>query len=78
MYKRVAQGPETDNVRGLRDLMPREAWALSPVIALTIFFGFYPQPLFDVINPAVDRVLEQVDAPPLAPEVPLEIGGEGP
>jgi NADH-quinone oxidoreductase subunit M len=78
MYKRVAQGPETENVRGLADLVPREAWALSPVIALTIFFGFYPQPLFDVINPAVDRVLEQVDAPVVTPDVPIENGGEAP
>jgi NADH-quinone oxidoreductase subunit M len=81
MYKRVAQGPETENVRGLRDLMPREAWAIAPVVALTLFFGFYPQPLFDVINPTVDRVLEQVGAPEPTPTVPVDMtsleGGEG-
>lgn len=70
MYRRVAQGPETENVRGLPDLRPREAWALAPVVALTLFFGFYPQPLFDVINPAVQRTLEVVDAPVLEPAVP--------
>jgi NADH-quinone oxidoreductase subunit M len=73
MYKRVAQGPETDNVRGVADLIPREAWAIAPIVALTFFFGFYPQPLFDVINPAVERVLENVDAPPIAPTVPLDV-----
>ena len=73
MYKRVAQGPETENVRGVSDLHSREAWAIAPVVALTFFFGFYPQPLFDVINPAVDRVLEQVDAPPIAPTVPIDV-----
>ena len=77
MYKRVAQGPETENVHGLPDLLPREAWAMAPIVALTLFFGFYPQPLFDVINPAVDRVLEQVDAPPITPSTPAVTGMVG-
>ncbi len=81
MYRRVAQGPETENVKGFADLVPREAWALAPVVALTIVFGFFPQPLFDVINPAVDRTLEIVGAPPLEPAVPADLGaaqgGEG-
>jgi NADH-quinone oxidoreductase subunit M len=78
MYKRVAQGPETENVRGFFDLKSREAWALAPVVALTLFFGFYPQPLFDVINPAIERTLEVVDAPLLEPTVPaVDMTDEG-
>ena len=60
MYKRVAQGPETDNVKGFKDLAPLEAVAIAPLISLAIFFGFYPQPLFDVIDPAVERTLSRL------------------
>ena len=70
MYKRVAQGPETENVKGLVDLLPREAWAVAPILALTIVAGVFPQPIFNVVNPAVERVLEQVGAPPIEPSVP--------
>jgi len=76
MYKRVAQGPATENVKGFKDLVPIEAAAISPLIALAIFFGFYPQPLFDVINPAIERTIDQVGAPAITPDVVSEaIGG---
>lgn len=69
MVQRVAQGPATDNVRGMADLVPREAFVVAPVVALIVLLGVFPQPLFDVVNPATDRVLEQVDATPVSPEV---------
>jgi NADH-quinone oxidoreductase subunit M len=37
---------------------------------LLLFFGFYPKPLLDVINPAVAATLQDVgktDPPPAAP-----------
>jgi NADH-quinone oxidoreductase subunit M len=80
MYRRVAQGPETDNVRGFADLVPREVLALAPVIALTVVFGFYPRPLFDIVNPTIERTLHTVGAPELQPAVPVIPpirGGEG-
>ena len=43
MYQRVAHGPETENVKGMRDVVPRELIAFAPIIALTIAFGVYPQ-----------------------------------
>ncbi len=78
MYKRVAQGPRSDQVKGFSDLLPREAWAIAPVLALTIAAGVFPQPIFDVVNPAVDRVLEQVSAPVLEPSVPADPEGVQP
>ncbi|MFZ0324762.1 MAG: NADH-quinone oxidoreductase subunit M [Actinomycetes bacterium] len=69
MYKRVAQGPKTDQVSSFVDLGPREAWVVAPVLALTIALGVFPQPIFDVVNPAVDRILEQVSAPVIEPSV---------
>ena len=71
MYQRVAHGPETENVKGMRDLFPREVVAFAPVIALTIAVGVFPKPLFDVVNPAIDRTLAFVQVDPVEPDVPL-------
>jgi len=76
MYRRVAQGPRTDNVRDFPDLIPREAWAIAPVLALTIALGVYPQAVFAPVNPAVQRVLSVVDAPDVSPSVPATEGAQ--
>ncbi|KOX16474.1 NADH-quinone oxidoreductase subunit M [Nocardiopsis sp. NRRL B-16309] len=60
MYQRTMTGPVPEKLTGLRDLSVREMWAVGPLIALIIAFGLYPQPLLDVINPAVERTVEIV------------------
>jgi NADH-quinone oxidoreductase subunit M len=71
MYQRVAHGPETENVKGMRDVVPRELVAFAPVIALTIAIGVFPRPLFDVVNPAIDRTLSYLQVEPVEPDVPV-------
>jgi NADH-quinone oxidoreductase subunit M len=58
MYQRTMTGPTPEKLTGLRDLSAREMWAVGPLIALIIGFGLYPQPMLDVINPAVERTVE--------------------
>jgi len=60
MYQRVAGGPVRDRVAGMTDLRPRELLAVSPLIAAIIFVGVYPQPVLDIINPAVRVTMAQV------------------
>ncbi len=36
-------------------------WWSAPLIALLLFFGFYPKPVLDVINPAVAATLHDID-----------------
>jgi NADH-quinone oxidoreductase subunit M len=74
MYQRVAQGPETENVRGMKDAVPREVVAFVPILVLTLLAGFFPQPIFDVVNPAVDRTLSYLDVTPVSPDVAVESG----
>ncbi|MBB6120939.1 NADH-quinone oxidoreductase subunit M [Nocardiopsis algeriensis] len=63
MYQRTMSGPAGEKVAGFKDLSAREAWAVGPLLALILAFGLYPQPLLDVINPAVERTVETaVDA----------------
>ena len=70
MYKRVAQGPATDEVNGFTDLTVREAWAIGPIIVVTVVLGFFPQPVFTIVNPAVERTLAVVGLSEPAPDVP--------
>ncbi len=67
MYQRTMTGPLAPGTEGVTDLEPREIAALSPAVVLIVALGFYPQPLLNVINPAVDEVVSAVgvgDPPP--------------
>jgi NADH-quinone oxidoreductase subunit M len=70
LYKRAFQGTVRERVLRFRDLNPREVLAVGPLIALIIFFGFYPKPLLNMINPAVKATLTNVQqhdpTPPLS------------
>ncbi|MFC4058702.1 NADH-quinone oxidoreductase subunit M [Planomonospora corallina] len=57
MYKRMMNGPTAETVKGFADLNGREIAVVAPLIALIIALGFFPKPLLDVINPAVDKTL---------------------
>jgi NADH-quinone oxidoreductase subunit M len=71
LYQKVATGPESPHVEGMRDLGGREVTSLVPVVLLTIVLGVFPAPVLDVVNPAVDRVMDSIGmtdpTPALAP-----------
>ena len=75
-YQKVATGPPSPEVEGMRDLNGREITALAPIVLLTLVLGVFPAPVLDVVNPAVERTLEVVgvtDPPPVIP--PIVQGG---
>ena len=53
----------------VHDLRGREVLAIAPLLVVIIVLGFYPKPVLDIINPAVDRVMQAVDAQDPAPAV---------
>ncbi|MDW5609768.1 NADH-quinone oxidoreductase subunit M [Mycolicibacterium sp. D5.8-2] len=61
MYQRMMGGPVTEGNDRLRDLIPRELAVIAPLIALLLVLGVYPKPALDVINPAVNHVMTNVD-----------------
>jgi NADH-quinone oxidoreductase subunit M len=73
MYQRTMTGPVREPIRHMPDLKARELWAVGPLIALLIFFGVYPQPLLNIINPAVHRTLVQVHATDPVPPHPARV-----
>jgi NADH-quinone oxidoreductase subunit M len=79
LYQRLMTGATPQLVTDrVKDLRGREMLAVAPLLAIIIGLGFAPQPLLDVINPAVNRVMTAVgasDPPPAVPPVSAEGSG---
>jgi NADH-quinone oxidoreductase subunit M len=60
MYQRTMTGEPTEHTSKLADLSARETWVVAPLVAVIIGLGFFPQPVLDVINPAVDWTMNEV------------------
>jgi NADH-quinone oxidoreductase subunit M len=62
MYQRTMTGPKPAFAEGEapRDLSIREKVVVVPIIAAFILLGFFPKPVLDILNPAVDRTLTYV------------------
>lgn len=63
LYRRVIFGPlEKENLKALLDMSTREKAIIYPLVALVIFFGVYPAPVFDVISGSVEMLLTDYNA----------------
>ncbi|WP_019875362.1 NADH-quinone oxidoreductase subunit M [Sporichthya polymorpha] len=69
-YQRTMAGELTEGNEETPDLKTRELVVVTPVIVVILALGFFPKPLLDVIDPAVDRKLAQVERVDPAPEHP--------
>ncbi|MFC7549095.1 NADH-quinone oxidoreductase subunit M [Plantactinospora sp. GCM10030261] len=71
MIQRTTQGtlnPALAESPAMRkDLSLREKVVVAPLIALLLVLGFYPKPVTDVINPAVQATMQDVGATDPAP-----------
>jgi NADH-quinone oxidoreductase subunit M len=77
LYQRTMTGPVAKGSENMRDLVPREALAVAPLLAVIIAFGVYPKPLTDVITPAVNNTLQYVQQEDPEPTVPVSNIVEG-
>ena len=63
LYRRVIWGAlEKESLKGLLDLTGREKLILYPLVALTIFYGVYPAPIFDATAASVDLLVNNYAA----------------
>ena len=62
--QRSLHGPVAPGNENLKDLNLREKIAIAPVIALIIFFGFFPQILLNVINPGAQASISALNIGP--------------
>ena len=61
LYRRVIFGKlDKESLKALLDLSPREKFILYPMIALTVFFGFYPTPVLNTTAAAVEALVNQL------------------
>jgi NADH-quinone oxidoreductase subunit M len=73
LYQRTMTGPVRPETERMPDLKARELWAVGPLVALLIFFGVYPQPLLNIINPAVQQTMSRVHATDPVPPHPRAV-----
>jgi NADH-quinone oxidoreductase subunit M len=63
MVQRAMQGELNPTLTGVpemrRDISVREKVVVAPLIVLIVLLGFYPKPVIDVVNPAVQQTLQQ-------------------
>ncbi|MDB5412380.1 MAG: NADH-quinone oxidoreductase subunit [Rubritepida sp.] len=63
LYRRVAFGKITrDSLRALLDVSPREVAIFSPLIALTLWMGIYPQSFLSFFSVTVSQMVQQHQA----------------
>jgi NADH-quinone oxidoreductase subunit M len=61
LYWRVVFGElEKKSLADIEDMNLREVVVLVPLVAATLFFGFYPKPIFDMTGTAVATTLEDI------------------
>ncbi|MFJ9678102.1 NADH-quinone oxidoreductase subunit M [Streptomyces sp. NPDC101194] len=69
LYQRTMTGPVKAEVQGMADLKVRELVVVLPLIALLLFLGVYPKPLTEIVNPAVQHTMSDVQKKDPQPEV---------
>ena len=74
MYKRTMNGPLRETSATIPDLGLRERLVLTPLIAVIVVLGFYPQVLLEVIDPAVGAALDNVGVAEPETDVPVSEG----
>ena len=58
--QRAFHGPNVYEWK-IPDLVPREVIALAPMIALLIWLGLYPQPVFNIFRPTMIHLQQSVN-----------------
>jgi NADH-quinone oxidoreductase subunit M len=80
MVQRTVHGTPNPELAGLasmrKDMTPRETLVVAPLIVLLVFFGFYPKPLLDVINPAVAATMQDIGKTDPGPSAQVQEAGK--
>ena len=59
LYRRVALGKITNTeIKDMNDLNKTEIYIFASLIFLTLFFGFYPEPLLNTIDISINNLID--------------------
>jgi len=61
-YQRVFHGEPDEANASIRDLKLTEGLVLAPLIAIIVIMGVYPKPFLERIEPAVERLVDHIEA----------------
>ena len=62
LYRKIIFGSLIkEDLQDILDLSRREIIILLPLAFLTIFFGFYPQPLLDIMEPSTSKLILNIN-----------------
>ena len=59
-YQRVFLGKLNDRCKEYKDINGLELAAVIPLAIIVLFLGVYPQPLIDIISPAIENIINQI------------------
>jgi len=63
MFEKTFLGPITkEENKNLKDMNLREIITMVPLLVLIFWLGIYPQPFFNLINPAVEQLVQLVQS----------------
>jgi NADH-quinone oxidoreductase subunit M len=63
LYRRIIFGAlEKSGLKSMLDLSPREQLIFAPLVLLTIYFGFFPDPILSVTSASVDQLVSNYQA----------------
>ena len=63
LYKRVIFGKMTNpEIKEMPDLNKTEIYIFASLVFLTLFFGFYPEPLFNTVDISINNLIDKYQA----------------
>ncbi|RCG20814.1 NADH-quinone oxidoreductase subunit M [Streptomyces diacarni] len=72
LYQRTMTGPiRRPEIEKMPDLKVREVAVVAPLVALLLFLGVFPKPLTEIVNPAVEHTLSDVQKKDPKPQHPV-------
>jgi NADH-quinone oxidoreductase subunit M len=60
LYQRVFTGIENKETKNIVDLNLKQTLVLSPLVVLTVLFGFYPAPVIKIAESAISNTMLQI------------------
>jgi NADH-quinone oxidoreductase subunit M len=63
MFRQAVLGPHNNNTAGFKDLCGTEVMSIYPFVILVFVFGLVYQPIFDLVDDSVLKVINQLTLP---------------
>jgi NADH-quinone oxidoreductase subunit M len=60
LYQRVFTGTENKDSKNIVDLNKKQVLILSPIVVLTVLFGFYPAPIIKIAETTIANTMTSV------------------